>query len=88
MGGNQKLFPCEDNRGSRRISYNAIHQEEKFCIVVMQEEELVTDVELVNRIIKEKYRGFIKDFFFSKINEEYVMLLSGIECMDNELIVQ
>ena len=70
------------------FSYNAIHQEEKFCIVVMQEEELVTDVELVNRIIKEKYRGFIKDFFFSKINEEYVMLLSGIECMDNELIVQ
>ena len=54
----------------------------------MQEEELVTDVELVNRIIQEKYRGFIKDFFFSKINEEYVMLLSGIECMDNELIVQ
>lgn len=41
---------------------------------MMQEEELVTDVELVNRIIKEKYRGFIKDFFFSKINEEYVML--------------
>lgn len=70
------------------FSYNAIHQEEKFCIVVMQEEELVTDVELVNRIIQEKYRGFIKDFFFSKINEEYVMLLSGIECMDNELIVQ
>lgn len=70
------------------FSYNAMHQEEKFCIVVMQEEELVTDVELVNRIIQEKYRGFIKDFFFSKINEEYVMLLSGIECMDNELIVQ
>lgn len=54
------------------FSYNAIHQEEKFCIVVMQEEELVTDVELVNRIIQEKYRGFIKDFFFSKINEECV----------------
>lgn len=70
------------------FSYNAMHQEEKFCIVVMQEEDPVTDVQVVSRIIQEKYRGFIKDFFFSKINEEYVMLLSGIECMDNELIVQ
>lgn len=55
------------------FSYNAMHQEEKFCIVVMQEEDPVTDVQVVSRIIQEKYRGFIKDFFFSKINEECIL---------------
>lgn len=72
MGGSQKLFPVKTIVAHEELykeffSYNAIHQEEKFCIVVMQEEELVTDVELVNRIIQEKYRGFIKVSFFLKL---------------------
>mgnify|MGYP000640521699 FL=1 len=83
-----KTIVAQEELYKEFFNYKAMHQEEKFCIVVMQEEDFATDVELVNRTIQERYRGFIKDFFFSKINEEYVMLLSGIEDMDKEEVIK
>lgn len=71
------------------FGYKAAHQEEKFCVVVMQQENSEANIEGISRVIRERYREIVKDFFFSKINEEYIMLFCGMdECRNPEKTVQ
>ena len=58
------------------FKYKSQHPHEKFCMAVMQQESNFQkeDIDFVNKAVQEKYSGWVKDFFFSRVNDEYIML--------------